>query len=155
MENSCCIECIKKDGGCCTEVRFSIHEDEVSPFLEKFRQKSLLTGHSLKIDKKRKIYEYSSGKNQCIFLNEGKECSIYMKRPTTCRTYPLFWKKNTKMQKNYYIDMSCPLTLEIPLKTILSWSKDETNIKSMSSLGDLDFDGREKYYLNCSIFEEI
>ena len=55
MENTCCIDCINKYGGCCTEVRFSIHENDAKPFLEKFQNRSLVNGQALKKDGKNSL----------------------------------------------------------------------------------------------------
>lgn len=37
---------------------------------------------------------------QCVFLGEGKQCSIYSLRPTQCRTYP-FWPELLDQEEHW------------------------------------------------------
>ena len=83
-----------------------------------------------------------------MFLDKNNVCTIYNQRPAICRLYPLLWKRDSSGKNEIFIDVSCPLVYEIPLKEIISWSKDQKNTNQMRKMGSLDFDGRYRNYIN-------
>ena len=150
--NSICQKCIATNGGCCVDVTFSIHISELDPFL-KFETENggLPSGHSLKTTKEEpEFYTYDSGEKKCMFLGEDLKCSIYAKRPLMCRLYPILWRKPDIV----YIDMLCPLSHVIPLHEIANWVNSPQNKKQMSNMDDLDFDARNRQYLNINLLTE-
>lgn len=68
--------------------------------------------HHLKISREEFIAHYTKALNRqlslrddtpnygCIFLKDGKYCSVYEARPTQCRTYP-FWLMNITSQRQW------------------------------------------------------
>lgn len=139
-----CQKCIRENGGCCSDVRFSVHLSEAKPFIQYFENENP-KNHKLKLTKgDPEFYVYDSGNEDCIFLNDQKLCSIYADRPLMCRLYPLMWKED----KKFYIDLLCPLTHVIPLQKIYNWKNDPKNKRQLSQMEELYFDARERQYVN-------
>lgn len=150
-QNDICSKCISHSGGCCIAVRFTIHGEEIDPFLKRKNSDSIPEGHIFKKMKNRNNqYLYSSNNDTCMFLDKNNVCKIYGQRPVMCRMYPLLWKRNFSGKNAIFIDVSCPLVYEKPIKEIVSWSKDIKNVNQMRKMGSLDFDGRYRNYINFS-----
>ncbi|OLS19576.1 MAG: hypothetical protein HeimC3_45260 [Candidatus Heimdallarchaeota archaeon LC_3] len=148
-QNDICSKCISVNGGCCVSVRFTIHGDEVAPFVGRYKSSSIPKGHIFKKMKDRNDqYLYSSKNDPCMFLGKDNKCSIYLERPVMCRMYPLLWKRDLKKNNSLFIDVSCPLIYLKPIKEIILWSKDHKNMNQMKKMGSLDFDGRNRNYIN-------
>lgn len=139
-----CNECINHSGGCCVGVRFNVHKNEVKPFLEAKQSGKMPINHKLEFDKDDNTYLYDSGDGErCIFLGKNNQCTIYDQRPLICRLYPILWKKD-----NYFVDLICPLVHVVPLREIATWPEKNQNKKSLPDIPELDFDGRNRQYIN-------
>ena len=139
-----CSECINHSGGCCVGVRFNIHANESKIFLEARESGQMPASHKLENDKDDNTYLYDSGDgSRCTFLGENNQCTIYHERPLICRLYPILWKKD-----NYFIDLICPLVHVVPLRDIATWPESQRNKKSLVDIPELDFDGRNRQYVN-------
>lgn len=151
-KKSVCSACIDISGGCCVGVRFNIHIDEITKWLEKEKNGGYPLNHVFKIDKDDKDqYIYDSQGERCVHLNENNICSIYEDRPLMCRMYPILWKK----RENYFVDMICPLVHFIPLRDIATWPEDPKNKKMMKNMDELEFDGRSRQYINLKTLREM
>lgn len=90
-------------GGCCTGAPGAVWvtADEVLAMAEhmnlsidEFSERYLrLMGSRISLKEHPKTYD-------CVFLKDGKRCSIYEKRPTQCRTFP-WWPANLESQKEW------------------------------------------------------
>lgn len=90
-------------GGCCTgspgvvwvtaqEVQQMAEHLNLS--IDEFSEKYLrLLGNRISL--KEHAYTYD-----CVFLKEGKRCSIYAHRPTQCRTFP-WWPSNISSEREW------------------------------------------------------
>ncbi len=137
---------MKSTGGCCTDTRFSIHISELEPFKKAFEQNpSISKGHKLEKFDGDEVYLYDSKNNPCIFLNMEKRCSIYEKRPLTCRLYPILWKERSK-----YIDFACPISHTVPLREIMQWLEKKENKAQLKKMEALDFNERLAQYISIS-----
>lgn len=150
-ENNLCHQCIKQTGGCCTDVEFSIHVDEAEPFLKAFENAIAPEGHILEKDKSDpEVYEYSSNEEPCMFLDDNNRCSIYERRPTICRTYPILWAENKGIM-NHYLDCSCPLAQRVSLQEIRSWVLQLPKPEIIEKIGELDVDIKDPSYINLTV----
>ena len=147
-----CQSCISHSGGCCVDVRFSVHMKEAKPFIDLKNYDKLPDGHKFYMEKGEKdTYIYSSGGNRCVFLTDKNTCGIYDQRPLICRMYPILWKPND----NYYVDLACPLTHLVPLKDISEWPSKPINKEILNQINELDFDGRNRQYINLKTIREM
>ena len=144
-----CTNCIRKTGGCCTNVHLIIHSSEITPFL-KAKDSGLFTkSHVLeKWNDNKDLYVYTSTDQRCIFLSTNNTCLIYEKRPTICRLYPVVWKTGIIEPFNIYIDLLCPLSHVVPIIDIYKPSKKMINKELMKKIGSLNFDDNDCSYLN-------
>ena len=148
---STCQKCIAEDGGCCTNVVITLHESEAEPFFERLHSKNLPDGHIFSQDYvDADLWEYNSNEEACMFLGKDNNCSIYDKRPTICRTYPVMWTKR-RYQMNYYVDSSCPLSKEVTVKELVNWMEHLPHPELMKKIGDLDFNTRDRDYVNLTV----
>ncbi len=62
-------------------------------------EKEFLKTYARKVDNKHSLKEDPENYD-CIFLREGKYCSVYEARPEQCKTYP-YWLENIKTKKDW------------------------------------------------------
>lgn len=148
MKQNVCQACLAHSGGCCVDVRFSFHDSEAQPFVERQDQDSLPYLHKL-IKESDGSYTYDSGGDLCMFLDEEYRCTIYDQRPLICRLYPVLWKKGVLA-----VDFTCPLSHLVPLREMLKWLESPANKKQINLMPELDFDLRARRYVNIITLRE-
>ncbi|MFA5855839.1 MAG: YkgJ family cysteine cluster protein [Candidatus Pacearchaeota archaeon] len=105
-----CLECVKKDSGCCSSYPFiplTIKDIErikklgykLEDFVlvQKYRKNMIDTSEKWWADgfvnhdkKKYKLTVKKKKDNSCVFLKQGKGCTLGKNRPFVCKIYP-FW----------------------------------------------------------------
>ncbi len=149
VEKNICINCITRTGGCCTDMNLLVDESEAGPFLEAKEKNLLPKNHSFeKLETRKEIFLYQSRGERCMFLSNENTCSIYDKRPSICKLYPIVWKRTSLDPINIYADMLCPLTHAIPIVKLYEQTKKEENQILMKKIGPLDFNDIDYSYLN-------
>ena len=133
-------------------MRFTIHDDEVGPFLKLKKNGGLPRGHKLKrsetaVDDPGYIYE--SGKDRCVFLNGDNQCSIYSQRPLICRMYPIMWTEtDDDPELRFHLDMACKLTHEVPIKVFEEQCHSQDAEQMVPKYGALDMDPEDSQYID-------
>lgn len=132
-----------------------MHISEAEPFLTAKHDLQLPLGHRVFHNKSDPdVIEYQSNEEPCLFLDpETKFCTIYDRRPTICRTYPVQWQIKRR-KTSYYLDCSCPLSHRLPLHTFMSWIEGLPQPELIDKIGELNFNSRERRYLNLTVINE-
>lgn len=146
-----CDNCIRKTGGCCTNINLVIHETEIKPFKDA-KEKKLIPATQIleRISGNGNLFLYQTNGERCVFLTSSNTCSIYDRRPTVCSMYPIVWKKTAINPTNLFIDLLCPLTHSMPIKDLYKPSTDIKKKKMIKEIGSLVFDSDASSYLNIS-----
>ena len=148
-EKNICTDCITKTGGCCTDMNLFVDVTEAQPFLEAKEKGLLPDNHSFdKLDNRKDLFIYQSRGERCMFLSTSNACSIYDKRPSICKLYPIVWNKTAVNPINIYADMLCPLTHAVPILKLHEQTKKVENRILMKKIGPLDFNDIDYSYLN-------
>lgn len=90
-------------GGCCTGAPgyVFVNDEEIEALAKHLSMSpdAFMRKYTRLVGERYSLLEDMSNYD-CVFLEEGKRCSVYEARPTQCKTFP-WWPENLKSEKDW------------------------------------------------------